>query len=620
MNSNSFCRLPFLIILLLLIQSTPALAQYVAYYTATVKNTENQPIENVLIFAEGMVDSASTDLEGKFLLKFSFLTFPPGPPIAYPIISYRHPDYEEYDETIMISEGDSITGPDVILTPKAHPGTVTVSGHVKYDNNEPIPNTYVHFYNVNNSSWYYATTSFDGNYSIQIDQGSYYIYAWVNYNIGNAWTFRHWYYDNKSTLREADLLTVNSNIDNINFTFPILQQGTISGTVRDAETHQPLSSVFISVSTEEPGDSSFIGTDQNGNYSIDVFEGNYILFAYTEGYYQQFYKNAYNTFEATPVTVNVDSLNVPKIDFNLTKPEPGTNSIIGYVQDISTSAGAHGVGVFAIPTSGENWIETKTGYDGKFILRDIKNGNYILLFYKENFVSQFLKNYSETCDKWEDAFVFSLHGNEHINNIYTYIESMNPFGGEIYGKVFSMSDSALSGTLISAVNSAGEVISSSLSVYDGNFFIPSLPNGNYTIKASKIGYKTSDYIEKINIDLISNPVVDGVNFFIPLTGVEQYENIIPEFFTLHQNYPNPFNPSTRISWQSPVSSHQVLKVFDVLGNVIATLVDEYKPAGSYEVEFPNEQMGYIPSLPSGVYFYKLQAGSFVETKKMILLR
>jgi len=49
-------------------------------------------------------------------------------------------------------------------------------------------------------------------------------------------------------------------------------------------------------------------------------------------------------------------------------------------------------------------------------------------------------------------------------------------------------------------------------------------------------------------------------------------------------------------------------------------VDEYKPAGSYEVEFPNEQMGYIPFLPSGVYFYRLQAGSFVETKKMILLR
>ena len=92
-------------------------------------------------------------------------------------------------------------------------------------------------------------------------------------------------------------------------------------------------------------------------------------------------------------------------------------------------------------------------------------------------------------------------------------------------------------------------------------------------------------------------------------------------YKLEQNYPNPFNPSTKISWQSPVSSRQVLKVFDVLGNEIATLVDEEKEAGSYEVEFNAEK------LSSGVYFYQLKvypanggAGSFVETNKMVLLR
>jgi hypothetical protein len=88
----------------------------------------------------------------------------------------------------------------------------------------------------------------------------------------------------------------------------------------------------------------------------------------------------------------------------------------------------------------------------------------------------------------------------------------------------------------------------------------------------------------------------------------------PVSFNLYQNYPNPFNPSTKISWQSSVGSHQTLKVYDVLGNLIATLVDEYKTAGSYEVDFDANK------LSSGVYFYKLQAGSFVETKKMILIR
>jgi hypothetical protein len=88
----------------------------------------------------------------------------------------------------------------------------------------------------------------------------------------------------------------------------------------------------------------------------------------------------------------------------------------------------------------------------------------------------------------------------------------------------------------------------------------------------------------------------------------------PNTFHSHQNYPNPFNPSTSI--QYAISSRQFvsLKVYDVLGNEIATLVNEEKQAGSYEVEFDGA------GLPSGIYFYRLQAGSFIETKKMILIK
>lgn len=103
--------------------------------------------------------------------------------------------------------------------------------------------------------------------------------------------------------------------------------------------------------------------------------------------------------------------------------------------------------------------------------------------------------------------------------------------------------------------------------------------------------------------------------FNPIS-VESDKNL-PSSFILLQNYPNPFNPSTKISWHSPVSSWQTLKVYDMLGNEIATLVDEFRDAGIYEVEF---NVAQTISLCSGVYFYKLQAGSFIETKKMILIR
>jgi hypothetical protein len=88
----------------------------------------------------------------------------------------------------------------------------------------------------------------------------------------------------------------------------------------------------------------------------------------------------------------------------------------------------------------------------------------------------------------------------------------------------------------------------------------------------------------------------------------------PETFNLSQNCPNPFNPSTKISWLTPVSSHQTLKVYDVLGNEVATLVDEFMEAGQHEVEFNAN------NLASGVYIYRIQTEEFTETKKMVLLR
>jgi hypothetical protein len=117
----------------------------------------------------------------------------------------------------------------------------------------------------------------------------------------------------------------------------------------------------------------------------------------------------------------------------------------------------------------------------------------------------------------------------------------------------------------------------------------------------------------------SGPVIRADAFKVLLyeespINVDEDNSIQVNEYQLDQNYPNPFNPSTRISWQSPVGSHQTLKVFDVLGNEIATLVDEYKPAGRYELEFN------AAILPSGVYFYRLQSGSYVETRKMIYLK
>ena len=116
-------------------------------------------------------------------------------------------------------------------------------------------------------------------------------------------------------------------------------------------------------------------------------------------------------------------------------------------------------------------------------------------------------------------------------------------------------------------------------------------------------------------DVSSGWYVDEVMVSPYIVGIENnYDTILPKFFELSQNYPNPFNPTTRIKYEIPKTSFVTIKVYDVLGKQVATLVNEEKIAGNYEVDFDARR------LSSGIYFYNLQTGSFVETKKMILLK
>jgi hypothetical protein len=136
------------------------------------------------------------------------------------------------------------------------------------------------------------------------------------------------------------------------------------------------------------------------------------------------------------------------------------------------------------------------------------------------------------------------------------------------------------------------------------------PTGAFTIKVD------SNFIGNFNCDFeIKN---DGWTYWydsksIVLTNVKE-EEILLISYRLYQNFPNPCNPSTKIKYSIPQSSNVVIKVFDILGNEIETLVNDEKQTGTYKITW------YAENLPSGIYFYRLQAGDFVETKKMVLMK
>jgi len=160
--------------------------------------------------------------------------------------------------------------------------------------------------------------------------------------------------------------------------------------------------------------------------------------------------------------------------------------------------------------------------------------------------------------------------------------------------------------------------------------------GPFTLEENKpitiiVGYTIGQGIDPLNSVTVGKEVSAFVqqfyqsNFDDNILPVENENNLVVDEFRLYQNYPNPFNPSTKIKYRIPLSPPLLkgeseaggfitLKVYDVLGSEVAILINEEKPTGSYEVEFN------ASSLPSGVYFYQLRAGNFIETKKMLLLK
>jgi len=167
----------------------------------------------------------------------------------------------------------------------------------------------------------------------------------------------------------------------------------------------------------------------------------------------------------------------------------------------------------------------------------------------------------------------------------------------------------------------------------GRFYVSTLGNGSFTDENAWGGlFLTEDdglswrKIYTGSADLIKGDDSDPKNIYfgsifgilkIPdtlTTSISEMQTVIPTDFVLYQNYPNPFNPSTIISFSIPEKSFVTLKVYDVLGREIATLINEQKPAGEYLHEF------HLGELSSGVYFYTLKVGKFTDTKKMILLR
>ena len=150
------------------------------------------------------------------------------------------------------------------------------------------------------------------------------------------------------------------------------------------------------------------------------------------------------------------------------------------------------------------------------------------------------------------------------------------------------------------VDQNGNVVDVINSTSNNPFILSALSEGTYLVNA---GYKNPEPRSW-----------DSASVLISLTGVGDNSTEPMLTYKLYNNYPNPFNPSTTIKYSVAENTFVSLKIYDVAGSEVGTVVNREQAAGEYEIDFNAE------SLTSGVYIYKIQAGDFVQTKKMILMK
>lgn len=216
---------------------------------------------------------------------------------------------------------------------------------------------------------------------------------------------------------------------------------------------------------------------------------------------------------------------------------------------------------------------------------------------------------------------------EFVDRIYSFAASnVRPVFAELNALPLKVKfdstlvNSSVYKTIFISNSGGAELIVDSITISDSRFLLD-INNFSLSPYSSIRGYLqfNPDSIIAYNASLTIYSNAGAKEIDLTGTGKDnpvnvEDENVVPIIFSLEQNYPNPFNPGTKISWQTPASGWQTLKVYDVLGNEVATLVNEFKTAGNFITNFD------ASNLSSGIYFYQLRSGNFTATKKMTLLK
>jgi hypothetical protein len=539
----------------------------------------------------------------------------------------------------------------------------TISGIVSDSSTGlPIPGVKIRFFRIGGfvylGSWrpwvdLQALTDSLGHYEAKLDTGRYLIEAEPAEGIFWHARYRPQWFDDAPDAASATPVGVKADSTfTANFTLvPIIPVtfATVSGMVTDTLGH-PLkgaSVVFLRTiqemttlwSTTEMtpglGDEAMdvdgvghtrgvlwtIRTDSSGNYQARVVAGkSYIALASKLGYIPEYFNNKSNPQDADLIVVTKDTTG---INFSLSPNPVYQNSISGLVRDSLGTGVPSRVVLFPV-TRGNKTRFVHSDSLGTYSISNVATGKYLVLAIPfSGYAPAFYKNGAYGVRRWKDADTVNITGN--VTGIDIGVVPINSTGFvHLSGSVRSSDGTKLEGVSVFATISTGDVVGYGLTDGNGNYTIDGLSTGMITLSIDKEDYNSTEGTLSIPADTYSRDNVDFTLSPATATSVAPTEGL-PTGYSLSQNYPNPFNPSTKISFDISVSSTVTLKIFNMIGQEVRTLVHGTLPAGRQDLVWNGtDDAGH--TLASGVYFYSLNASplgggnAFSEVRKMVLLK
>lgn len=500
----------------------------------------------------------------------------------------------------------------------------TISGVVTVDGqNLPVANALIQFFgNGPTTAAYNTRTNANGSYHKELPPGTYFVSVTVA--SPDSLNFYREYFDNVQTLSQATPVTVVSggNVSNINFGVPGAPVSTftfsVSGVVRKAN-NMPLAGAAVKiispVSAVPPTPAFSAITNEQGEYVMNititapVLQYAFYIMASKEGYEVQFYDHKTALHLADLLTVQ-NGTQLTNINFDLSGGgSTGNFTISG---NVTNESGAPVAGVFVLTSkalSAGMLIVSLTDSAGNYVTPLLPAGRYYNLFLKEGYIPEFYDNAAV----WENATPINISSGNvtGINAALAGVNTLLSFG-VFAGTVKDEFGAPIAGAIVNITS--GDIIRNyAITDADGYYSIDGIGAVTYDVTATQVGYISSHKSVTYNPQNGTMHIIDFTLSQSPDVDAGDTDGLMPSAYSI-ANYPNPFNPSTIISYSIPAAGLVSVRVYNALGREVATLADEFRPAGSYSVQFN------AADLPTGVYFCELRAGTARVVHKLMLIK